>query len=471
MRRRSQGDPSRDTIAAIITPPGEGGIGAIRVSGPGAHSVIEKIFRPAATDIPPGRVFHLYYGHIVDVNSDIIDEVTMAEMPEGKSYTGQRQAEIFCHGGRFVLQRILEEILKHDVRPAEPGEFTRRAFLAGRIDLARAEAVAELVASKTEFSYNAAKKNLLGLLSDRIGKLRARAVELMAEVEASIDFPDEALETAERKRLAVMVDGMIADTEGLIGSYKAGRILREGYRVAITGRPNAGKSSLFNILLNQNRAIVTPTPGTTRDYLTEWIDLDGVAVSITDTAGLRAGAGPIEKAGQKSALKILKESDLVIWIVDMSRKSWRKELAADLEEYGSGHVILLAINKIDIVRESDKKKTKGISLSEQTGTPVPISCKTRAGLGSLRRVLVGRIMGRMPDLTDGVVVTSERHKRKLENFLSSLKKVKKGIGRAASPELTAFEMRQGINEIDEITGRIYNEEILDRIFSRFCVGK
>ncbi|UCD93611.1 MAG: tRNA uridine-5-carboxymethylaminomethyl(34) synthesis GTPase MnmE [Candidatus Zixiibacteriota bacterium] len=471
MKRKSQGDPSRDTIAAIITPPGEGGLGAIRISGPGAHSVIERIFRPAESDVSAGRMFHLYYGHIVDVNSGVIDEVTMAEMPEGKSYTGQKQAEIFCHGGRFVLQRILEEIFRFNVRPAEPGEFTRRAFLAGRIDLARAEAVAELVASKTEYSYSAARKNLLGLLSERIEKLRTRAVELIAEIEASIDFPDEALETAERNRLVAMIDDMIADAGELVGSYKAGRIIKEGYRIAITGRPNAGKSSLFNVLLNQNRALVTPTPGTTRDYLTEWIDLDGVAVSITDTAGLRSGAGPIEKAGMASALKILKESDRVVWIADISRKSWRKELTADLDEYGSGHSILMILNKIDKLKDLDKKKGGKTSFSRRGGTAVPISCKTKAGMGALRRALVGRIRDSMPDLTDGIVVTSGRHKRKLENFLRSLKRVRKGIERAISPELAAFEMRQGINEIDEITGRIYNEEILDRIFSRFCVGK
>ena len=407
----------------------------------------------------------------MDKQGDIIDEVTMVGMPRGQSYTGQNQAEIFCHGGQFVLKRILDEIFKHKVRPAEPGEFTKRAFLAGKIDLARAEAVADLIASKTEYSYSAARNNLLGRMSEYILVIRKAAVELLAEIEASIDYPEEEIETAEQKRLLDSIDDIISRVRELADSYQAGQIIKEGYRIAIAGRPNAGKSSLFNLLLNQNRAIVATTPGTTRDYLTEWIDLDGIAVSITDTAGLRSRAGQVEKAGQISAMNIINDSDLVIWIADISRKRWQLELAGDIEDLPDRSKVVAALNKIDKVESYNRKAvTITPDISGLSGC-IAISCKTGEGFKSLRKMLARRINNNMPDLTDRLVVTSARHKQKLDNFLASFRLAKKSIAQSESPELTALELRRGINEIDEITGRVYNDEILENIFSRFCIGK
>lgn len=413
----------------------------------------------------------MYYGYIIDKKGDIIDEVTMVEMPEGRSYTGQKQVEIFCHGGQFVLRRILAEIFSHNVRPAEPGEFTRRAFLAGRIDLARAEAVADLVASKTEYAYSAAKMNLLGQLSEHIDGIRKNAIELLAEVEASIDFPEEELDRAEKRRLLRSIETMILNIKELADSYRAGQIIKDGYRIAIAGRPNAGKSSLFNLFLSQNRAIVTPTPGTTRDYLTEWIDLDGIAVSFTDTAGLRSGAGITERTGQQSAIRVIKESNLIIWIVDIARPGWRKELFEDLKQFRGENDILITLNKIDKVKDLDKKQISMIPGLSESMPIILLSCRTKAGFKSLRKKLADRINRNLPDLTDRLVVTSERHKKKLEKCLKSMRRVRRGLIDSVSPELIAFDLRQGINEIDEITGRVYNEEILDRIFSRFCIGK
>ncbi len=460
-----------DTIAAIITPPGEGGLGAIRISGPSSFTVIRKIFKPADKDKTGDKTFHLYYGYIIDNKGDIVDEVTMVQMPRGKSYTGQRQSEIFCHGGQFVLKRILNEILKHGVRAAEPGEFTRRAFLAGRIDLARAEAVADIVASKTEYAYNAAINNLLGRLSEKIDSIRSSAIELLAEIEASIDYPDEELDSAEKTKWLDSIDNIIVQIDELAKSYKAGKIIKEGYRIAIVGRTNAGKSSLFNLLLNQSRAIVAPTPGTTRDYLTEWIDLGGVATSITDTAGLRSGASQTEQEGQKSALKIMKSAHLVIWIVDITRKKWKTELKNDINDYGNRHNILIVINKIDKNRDIGEKTLIPAPVSDKLIPHSLLSCKTESGFKELKNMLMEFINNAMPDQTDGLFVTSERHQKKLRDSLKSLCMVKKGIRESIYPELIAFDLRQGINEIDEITGRIYNEEILERIFEQFCIGK
>jgi tRNA modification GTPase len=461
----------RDTIAAIITPPGEGGLGAIRISGPRSFTIIAKLFQPADKNRTADKPFHLYYGFIVDNNGDISDEVTMVQMPRGKSYTGQKQVEIFCHGGQFVLKRILAEIYSHGARPAEPGEFTKRAFLAGRIDLARAEAVADLISSKTEYAYNAAINNLLGKLSDRVNSIRKMTIELLAEIEASIDYPDEELETAEKSRRLDVIDNIMMKIDELAGSYKAGKIIKEGFRIAIVGRTNAGKSSLFNLLLNQSRAIVTPTPGTTRDYLTEWIDLGGMAVSITDTAGLRSGAGLAEKEGQKSAVKIMKEVHLVVWIVDITRKSWPAELKNDINEYGSDFNITIVLNKIDKNKSIRKKVPESITGIARAIPFSLLSCKSQSGFDELKVKLTSFINETMPDQTDGLFVTSERHQKKLNASLKNLRRVKKGIKKNISPELIAFDLRQGINEIDEITGRIYNEEILDRIFAQYCIGK
>lgn len=403
----------------------------------------------------------MYHGHIINKSSDVVDEVTTVFMPAGRSYTGQDQAEIFCHGGQYVLKRILAVIFDHDVRPAEPGEFTRRAFLAGRIDLTRAEAVADLIASKTEFAYSAARHNLLGFYSERLNNLRTRIIALLSEMEAALDFPEEDFETTDRDRQIQALKEIINEIKSLSESYRSGKIIREGYHIAIAGRPNAGKSSLFNLLLNQNRAIIAPTPGTTRDYLTEWIDLGGVAVAITDTAGLRGRAGLIEKAGQETARRILKDADLVIWIVDIARRRWREELAGDLDEIPFSKDILIAINKID--------KRQGF-INDIEGA-VAISCRNKTGLSHLKKTLLNGINIDMPDLTDRLVVTSERHRKKLDNCLKFLKKAEKGFKNIIPPELIVSELRSGINEIDEITGRIYNEEILEQIFSRFCIGK
>lgn len=389
------------------------------------------------------------------------------EMPDGQSYSGQKQAEIFCHGGQFVLKRILNEILNHGARPAEPGEFTRRAFLAGRIDLARAEAVADLIASKTEFSYNAAKNNLIGRLSEQIETIRNKTIELLAEIEANIDHPEEDIESSNRDKMANELSQIIREIAELADSYRSGKIIKEGFRVAIAGRPNAGKSSLFNLLLNQNRAIVAPIPGTTRDYLTEWIDLDGIAVAITDTAGLRKSKGIIERAGQKSAEDIMSGSNLIIWLVDITRRGWERDLRGDLAKISNRDKILL-FNKIDKCKNNNLLDFDSIGDKLES---IKFSCITKAGFGELKKKMVFCINRQMPDLTDALVITSERHKKKLSGALKYLKKAMAGLSRNDTPELISFEIRLGINEIDEITGAVYNENILDRIFSRFCIGK
>ncbi len=386
-------------------------------------------------------------------------------MPKGKSYTGLDQVEIFCHGGRLVVRQALDLFLTGHARAAEPGEFTRLAFLAGRIDLARAEAVAELIGANTETSLQAARDHLLGTYTDHIENLRERIIELIAEVEASIDFPEEEIDPATRAAQLELLGEIRGNLDQLAATYKGGRLIREGIRVVIGGRPNAGKSSLFNLLLRQERALVTPTPGTTRDYLSEWIDLDGFAVNLIDTAGLRIGGGKIERAGQESAKTVMSSANIVLWLSDVSSRAWQRRLEEDLEQINRPGTVVLG-NKIDLVRTAPVRPA---FLGERPW--IPISCADRSGIDSLKAALLSHINEAMPDLTSGLVVTSARHRQKLKAASKHLKGAGSKIAGDESPEIVAFDLRQAAGALEEITGRVYNEDILGKIFSKFCIGK
>ncbi|MFQ5499875.1 MAG: tRNA uridine-5-carboxymethylaminomethyl(34) synthesis GTPase MnmE [Candidatus Zixiibacteriota bacterium] len=467
-----------DTIAAIITPPGQGGIAALRLAGRASLRLLRFHFR-SINDIKlkssAFRPFLMRYGLFVDEEGQPIDEVMAVYMPRNRSYTGADQVELFCHGGQQIVRLILDCLIASGARAAEPGEFTRMAFLSGRIDLSRAEAVAEIIAASTQTSYYAAREHLIGAYSTEIDSMRTNVIHLMAEVEASVDFPDEEIESAQRESLLASIQNLIERTSALVATYHGGRIIREGFRIVIGGRPNAGKSSLFNKLLKQERALVMPTPGTTRDYLSEWIDLAGYKVNLIDTAGLRQSGGPIERAGQRSAQKLLTNADLILWVVDSTARSWRSMLAGDLKSLGHER-ILLAFNKIDLIDSGPEKP----NVSRETTTrkelalvdsSVKLSCVTGKGLKALASELEVRIRRETPDLTDGAVVTSARHKQKLSAALKHLKSARRKIRISESPELTAFDLRQTAISFDELTGRIYNEEILGQIFSKFCIGK
>ncbi len=454
------------TIVAIITPPGEGGISALRLSGRRSRSVFEKHFQSSKGEKSQGfQPFLMKFGFFIDKQDNQIDEILAVYMPGGHSYTGEEQVEIFCHGGNLAAKKILNSLIESGARAAEPGEFTKLAFLSGRIDLGKAEAVAELISAQTEKSYDVAREHLLGGYSGAVESLRQKLIELIAEVEASIDFPEEEIKPDDKKKLLKTLALVESQIDKLILSYTGGRIINEGYKVAICGRPNAGKSSLFNLLLKQKRALVTPTPGTTRDYLSEWIDLDGYAVNLVDTAGLRTGGGAIEKAGQSSARKIMKQSHLILWMIDLSQKNWKILLEQDLQSEFHKNVLLVA-NKIDRA-----KKIKFARNEINKRGILPISCVTKIGIEKLQRTLLDRINKSMPDLTSGQVVTSARHQQKLKSSLKCLKSAEIKINKNASPELTAFDLRQAADALSEITGRIYNDDILGQIFSKFCIGK
>ncbi len=455
-----------DTIAAIITPPGEGGVAAIRLAGRLCLSILKTHFKPAVIKSSKKIVpFMMRYGHFIRRGeTKATDEIMAVYMPAGRSYTGCDQVELYCHGGPQVVKLILDELLASGARAAEPGEFTKLAFLSGRIDLSHAEAVAEIIAANTESSYEAAREHLVGHYSEYVEKLRDDLVGIVAEVEASIDFPEEEIESAERASLLFSIDEIRSSLVTLSDSYRGGRIIKEGFRIAIAGRPNAGKSSLFNLLLRQQRAIVATTAGTTRDYLSEWIDLEGYAVNIVDTAGLRGKGGAIEKAGQESAQRIISKSDLILWMIDLAEANWSKQLTSDLKMLGSTPIMVTG-NKIDMCDNHH------LQVKSYDGEIICVSCKTGKGIKDLKRTLVALVSENLPDLTSGVVVTSARHKSKLTSATRHILTARKKIADSVELELAAFDLRQAVADLDEITGRIYTEEILGRIFSKFCVGK
>ena len=404
------------------------------------------------------------YGRFVSASGQLLDEITAVYMPRGKSYTGWDQVEIFCHGGRQVVQMIQSVLVDAGARPAEPGEFTKLAFLNGRIDLSRAEAVAEVVAANTRISFEASREHLLGAYSEHMGQIRKDMVRLVAEVEAGIDFVEEDLETTPDAKLVGAVEDLLIKLGELLSSYTGGRIISEGYRIVIGGRPNVGKSSLFNLLLRQERALVHPSAGTTRDYLSEWLDLGGFAVNLIDTAGFRRSRGAVERKGQEKAQELAGRSNLLLWMVDLSRNNWRASLAQDRKQL-SDHNIMLIGNKVDLVKAGQESR------ESDTHSMPRISCITGGGVKKFKAEVIDRIGRSIPDLTDGLVVTSSRHKQKLASAVRNLKLARKKISAGESPELTAFDLRQAVLAIDEITGRVYTEDILDHIFSQFCVGK
>ncbi len=405
--------------------------------------------------------FLMRHGEFLTCSGEFLDEVLAVFMPSGRSYTGLDQVEIFCHGGREVVKIILHQILSLGARAAEPGEFTKLAFLNGRIDLAEAEAVAEVISASTEASYRAGRDHLIGIYSEYVSTLRNDLLAALADIEASIDFAEDDVAQVDTTMLITRLEVIHNQITELVASYNGGRIVREGFRVAICGRPNAGKSSLFNTLLKHERALVDPEPGTTRDYLSEWIDLGGFAVNLIDTAGMRDDGDRVERQGQVKAQEIVERADMVVWVADVSSPRWYETANSDIQAVVKPRKLLVG-NKIDLLTTSDYSWPSGV---------VPVSCLRGDGLDQLLETILHYINDTMPDLTSGHVVTSARHKRCLELAADGINRTRNAVEQGESAEILAFELRQAADHLGEITGQVYTEEILGEIFSRFCIGK
>jgi tRNA modification GTPase len=463
-----------DTLAAISTPLGEAGIGIVRLSGPLAFAIAHRLFRPHRPH-PAWQSHRLYLGHITDPQGDVIDEVMVTFMRAPHTYTREDVVEINCHSGYGVLRRILDLALAAGARLASPGEFTLRAFLSGRLDLTQAEAVLEVIRARTETHLQVAAAHLQGGLGRRLARVRQDLLDLLARVEAALDFPEETGELDP----ALVRDGLDRQAESLktlADSYEAGRLLREGLLVVIAGRPNVGKSSLLNRLLDMERAIVTEIPGTTRDLVEESITLGGVVVRFSDTAGLRPAQDRVEELGIERTRERLGQADLVLYLVDVSRPLAPEDAAALAEM--AGQPGLLVANKIDLPQSLSGAELSGLSAWPLT----TISAKTGQGIEALKEEIVAQALGGGLRVA-GEVITQARHHEHLRQCLTYLGQARGlldpddkyenyATGAPEPPwELVALELGSAIHELGEITGEEVGEAILDRIFGQFCLGK
>jgi len=451
-----------DTICAVSTPPGAGGIGVVRMSGPASFAILERVWH-GRTPVSRFEPRKLYLGQIgiAGRGSRVAghDRVMAVKMPAPHTYTGQDVVELSCHGSQVVLNKLLEACIAAGARPAGPGEFTRRAFLAGKMDLAQAEAVCDLIDATSERGARVAALQLEGRLSREIRGISSQLADLRGEVEASIDFPEEGIEVSGG------LEGRIAEIsgriEGLLATYEAGRLARDGIRTAIVGRPNSGKSSILNRLAGCDRAIVHHEPGTTRDVVEEWVSIDGAAFRLRDTAGMRGGAAEVEAAGIARAREEIEMADLVIAVFDGSAEFGHE----DLEVLDS----IADIRSILVINKSDLQNRIGMG-NFGARDVLGISAKTGEGFERLKRALSSRASFGS-GLQEGVAITSERHREALLSVQSALAGSMEECRAGGQAECIAQHLRTAHESLGTITGEACTDAILDRIFSRFCIGK
>lgn len=461
------GSTPTDTICAVATAPGEAAIGVIRVSGPSALSAADRVVRlQSGRSLKEAEDRRVSLGHAVDESQKgIIDEVLVTVMRAPKSYTREDMVELSCHGGPHVLKRIVGLLLAPDVRMAQPGEFTRRAFLNGRIDLTQAEAVMDVIHAQSDASARAAVAQLRGGLSAEIKTLQERLVGLLVEIEASIDFSEEGLEFLPREALVASVDAALAEIRRLLATADRGRIVKDGASVVIAGRPNVGKSSLLNVLLREHRAIVTPIPGTTRDTIEEIADLGGIAVRLSDTAGLRQTNDPVEVEGIRRTRDAVESADLILAVFDGSEPLGDEDhvLLAEL----NGRPVIPVVNKADLPQRFDG----GALAGGLSGTPVYVlSTLTRQGIDMLISEIVTRLGG---DATtrEGAFVTKLRHVEALKRADASLAHLQDTLAERGPHECIALDLRGAVDALGEILGTVTTDDVLNEIFSKFCIGK
>jgi tRNA modification GTPase len=456
-----------DTIAAIATPIGAGGIGIIKISGPEAWAIGRRLFVQSGS-LESIQPHHLYHGHIVDSKTEkTVDEVLVSFMRAPSTYTREDVVEINCHSGFAVLDRILGLVIQAGARLAEPGEFTRRAFLNGRIDLTKAEAVLDLIHSKTRRSLDLASEHLRGGLQTIIVELRGYLMDILAMLEAAIDFPDEDLEVLAGEDLAARFRQQVRDPiTQLLEHYEDGRILREGLAVIIAGKPNVGKSSLLNKLLRSNRALVTPVPGTTRDVIEESFSLRGIPLRLMDTAGLRQAEELVEKMGMEFTRERLAQADLVLFLLDRSGPLTPEDLQIykDIDSKPK----LIVLNKVDLDAHPDFATIRDRFPEE---TMVETSALYGDGMEELQDAVFLSILGGRLDTETSVVAPNLRHKLCLERSLEAVNRGLELLDAQSSVELIAFEVQEALAHLGEIVGLTTTEDLLDQIFSRFCIGK
>jgi tRNA modification GTPase len=456
-----------DTIVAIITPPGEGGIAVLRLSGADAISAVDKVFH-GKQPLSAAASHTAHVGTLSDEQGELLDEVVVTVFRAPHSYTAEDVAEVSCHGSPFIAQKILQSFVRRGIRPAEPGEFTKRAFLNGRIDLAQAEAVAELIRSRSDAAQSASLHQLQGLHTNKFEELKKRILDLTSLLELELDFSEEGISLTETSTNERLVDGLVEDLTQLIDSYRFGKVYRDGLKVVLAGKPNVGKSSLLNALLNEHRSIVTEISGTTRDTIEESIRLAGYSVRVVDTAGLRKTSDPVELEGIRRTEAEIEDADVVAYLLDVTSR----ELSADMERVAQlrstkGGKVLVVANKVDL--RPDWRLSP--ALPDRTELYL-VSAKTGQGIEALKAALSNMCFsGSFHPAEKSVVITNARHQASLIQARASLLGAAGSLRDGQSNEFVALDLHAALRHIGEITGASTTEDVLNNIFASFCIGK
>jgi tRNA modification GTPase len=453
MNALSAGGNRGETIAAISTAAGEGAIALVRVSGPEAGAILERVFR-GRRPVAEMESHRQYFGAVVEESGQKVDEVLVAVHRAPRSYTGEEVVEIAGHGGVLVTRRVLELLLRHGARAAEPGEFTRRAFLNRKLDLTQAEAVMDLITAQTDLALRAAQEQLEGRLGERVMALRERLLELLAHLEAFIDFPDEDIDPDTNEGMLRRLGEIRGGLEELLATAGRGRLLREGVRTVIFGAPNVGKSSLLNLLLGYERAIVSATPGTTRDSLEETISVRGMPLRLVDTAGVRESEDEIEQAGIERTRRHVARADLVLHLQDAS-------LPPTAESLPEPEKALLVLNKVDLGEDAAWAGCEAVR----------ISCREERGLEALEIAIEERLLGGAGAPRSWGLAINARHQECLRQALAFVEAARTGLQNGTPPEFVAEELRAAMDVVGDVVGRVETEDVLGKIFSTFCIGK
>lgn len=455
-----------DTIIALATPPGIGAIGVIRLSGPKAITLVDAVFFGKKLSEQASHTIH--FGSIRDEKKQLLDEVLVSLFVGPRSYTGEDVVEISCHGSNYIIQELIRLLIRQGARLAQPGEFTLRAFLNGRMDLSQAEAVADLIASNSEAAQQVAMKQLRGGISNEIKKLRQELINFASLIELELDFGEEDVEFANRDELRELVLKLIRLMHKLSDSFQLGNAIKQGVNTVIAGRPNAGKSTLLNALLNEERAIVSEMAGTTRDTIEESLNIKGIQFRIIDTAGIREASDAIEVVGVQKTLEKVRQSSVLLYLFDVI-KTQPAELEADLKQLlHPGTQLLVVANKMDLNPYTEYKHYGNEYFSPEQW--IPISASNEMNIEYLKERLYETVVGEEASM-DGAIVSNARHYEALLRAQSSLEAVIQGLNNAVTTDFVAMDIRHSLAYLGEITGEISTEDLLDNIFSKFCIGK